>query len=84
LGRKYAIGLWNSIPATLAVEFILFGVGAATCVRTMRGKDRTGRYALWSLLIFLIVVYAASSFGPPPPSAHAIAVTAPALWPLIP
>ena len=39
-----------------------------------------GLAALWSLIAFLSVVYAANVLGPPPPSAEAIAPVSMLLW----
>jgi len=62
------LGLWNSRPATLAVEIALFVVGVAIYARTTRAINRRGAIALWTLVGFLLLFYAANIFGPPPPS----------------
>ncbi len=81
---RYGLGLWNSLPLTLAAELALFGVGIALYLSSTRTKDRVGRYALWSLLAFLLVAYCGALFGPPPPSVHILAVSALAIWFTIP
>jgi membrane-bound metal-dependent hydrolase YbcI (DUF457 family) len=70
---RIGLGLWNSVAATLVVEGLMFAAGLALYVRTTRAKDRTGRIALWALVAFLLVAYAAAAFGPPPPNVQAIA-----------
>lgn len=45
--------------------------------------DRTGRWGFWSLIGFLLIVYAANLFGAPPPSAEAIAWVGQLQWLLI-
>jgi hypothetical protein len=75
-GARHGLGLWNSLPATLTVEFVLLAAGVAAYVSAVRLKDRAGRYALWSLLILLLLLYLGSVFGPPPPSARILAVSA--------
>jgi hypothetical protein len=79
-GGRYGLGLWNSLPATLALEFALFAAGIALYLTGTRAKDRTGAYALWSLLLLLLLAYVGSVFGPPPPTERAIAISALALW----
>jgi hypothetical protein len=79
-GARYGLGLWNSLPATLAIEFALFATGIALYLTGTRAKDRTGTYALWSLLLLLLLAYVGSVFGPPPPTERAIAISALALW----
>jgi membrane-bound metal-dependent hydrolase YbcI (DUF457 family) len=66
-------GLWFSVPATLAVEFALFGTGIAI-YRSARAAGHGP--ARWNLTLFsavLIATWLASVFGPPPPSVDAIA-----------
>jgi hypothetical protein len=79
-GAKYGLGMWNSLPLTIVVEYVLFAAGTAVYIRTTRAKDRVGNLALWSLLGLLAVVYLASLFGPPPPSVQALAWSALAMW----
>jgi hypothetical protein len=81
--QKVGLGLWNSIPATLAVEGALFIAGAVLYGRATVARDRIGRYGFHGLLAFLALVYVASFAGPPPPSVHAVAVTALAMWLLV-
>lgn len=78
------LGLWNSVPATLAVESAMFAGGVALYVTMTRPRDRTGRWALASFIGFVSLVYVANVLGPPPPSANAVAITAlgAALFPL--
>ena len=83
-GPRYGLGLWNSLPITLAAEMALFGTGIALYLSATRSKDRAGQYALWLLLIFLFVAYFASVLGPPPPSVHVLAFSALAIWLTVP
>ena len=68
------LGLWNSVPATLLVECALFGAGVWLYVRSAPSRDRIGTGAFWSLIGFLVILYAANAFGPPPPNVQAIAI----------
>jgi hypothetical protein len=80
---RLGLGLWFSIPATLAVEFVLFGAGLAIYLRATSARDRIGSIGLWTLVAFLLIIYLAAAFGPPPPSATAVAWSAQALWLLV-
>jgi membrane-bound metal-dependent hydrolase YbcI (DUF457 family) len=71
--RVVGLGLWNSVPATLAVEIAMFAAGAWLYLGATRSRDGVGRYGAPALLGFLLVVYLANAFGPPPPSVEAIA-----------
>lgn len=82
-GPSVGLGLWQSVPATLAVEIAMYALGVLVFARATRAKDRVGKGAFWGLVAFLFVVYVANALGPPPPSAGAVAASALALW-LIP
>ncbi len=77
---RVGLGLWSSLPATLALESAIFAVGLFLYARCTTGRDRVGRYGLWALALFLAVVYLANLFGPPPPSTAAIAWAGQAQW----
>lgn len=83
-GTSYGLGMWNSLPLTLLVEFAIYGAGIAIYVKSTRAKDRIGTYALWSLLVFLFVTYLNAVFGDPPPNVKALAYTTLAMWLLVP
>ena len=78
---RFGFGLWRNPIATVALELVVYFAGAWVYARATRTTDRVGRYGLWSLVIFLLLLYAAS-FGPPPPSVNALAWTALIGWPL--
>jgi hypothetical protein len=80
---RVGLGLWRSVPATLAVELAIFGAGVALYVRASRPRDRAGRFALLALVVFLLAVYAANALGPPPPSPGAVAWVGLAQWLLV-
>jgi hypothetical protein len=80
---KVGLGLWGSRPATLLVELAIFGCGLALYLRTTRAVDRTGAIALWGLVGFLLLIYAANLFGSTPPGVEAIAWAGHAQWLLV-
>lgn len=82
-GARLGLGLWDSLPATLAVELALFAAGLALYLRRTRAADRTGSLALWGLVAFLLLIYVANLLGPPPPSAAAVAWAGHAQWLLV-
>ncbi len=79
-GPYVGLGLWNSLPGTLAAEVGLYGAGAAIYLRRTRARDAIGAWALWSLLLLLPAIWLASLLGPPPPSERALAWTGLAGW----
>lgn len=80
---RVGLGLWHSVPGTIAVEGLLFGVAAWIYTQSTRAHDRVGRVGLWSLIVILVLVYAGNIFGPPPPSVPAVAWAAQAMWLLV-
>jgi hypothetical protein len=81
-GPYVGLGLWNSVPATLAVELTMFAAGLVMYVRS--GAAGAHRLSFWLLMAFLIVTYFAAAFGPPPPDVRTLAWSALALWLLVP
>jgi hypothetical protein len=73
--RKLGLGLWNSLPATLVVEGLLFATGVRLALEATRPRDGIGRWGLFGFLAFLVVAYVASLAGPPPPSLAALGWT---------
>ena len=80
---RLGLGLWNSLPGTLAVELLLFAAGVALYTRATEPRDRKGSVGFWALVAFLLIVYFANFFSPPPPSVAAVAWTAQAVWLLV-
>lgn len=78
------MGLWNSVPATLAVELPMFAAGVWLYTRATRPKDAVGRWALAALVALMLVIYAGAAFGPPPPNMTAAAVVTLALLVVVP
>ena len=74
-GPKLGAGLWNSMPATLIVEFALFGVGVWLYRSAAIARDRMGGVLLGAFVVTLAVLYLAAVFGPPPPSEGALVIT---------
>lgn len=83
-GPKAGLGMWQSVPMTVLAEAALFIAGIAIYLRTTKARDRTGSIALWSLILFQALVYAANVLSPPPPSWQAVAWGALAAWLFVP
>src|ERR1700730_14780021 len=83
-GPYAGLSLWSSIPLTVAAEALVFGVGIAMYLTTTRAADRTGTWALWSLLVFLGVTWLASIAGPPPPNERVVEWSGLAMWLFVP
>ncbi len=81
-GPYLGLGLWNSVPATLAVELTMFAVGLVIYMRA--GGAGRRRVSFWLLIAFLVVAYFAAAFGPPPPDTRVLAWSALTAWLVVP
>lgn len=75
--------LWDSLPATLAVELPLFAAGVWLYLRAARPRDRIGTWGLGALVGLLLAIYAGNLAGPPPPNVTAIAWAGQLQWLLV-
>jgi hypothetical protein len=80
---KLGFGLWNSVPVTLILESALFFTGIYFYLKATRPINRTGIYAFWALIIFLLIIYISNLIGPVPESVQAIAWVGELQWLLI-
>jgi hypothetical protein len=80
---KVGLGLWNSKLVTITIEMLLFFFGSYVYLRITEPKNKAGKYATWSLLIFLILIYVMNTVGDPPPDAKAIGLVGLAQWLLV-
>jgi hypothetical protein len=64
---KTGLGLWQSVPATVAIEGVLFLLAVWWYARSTEPLDRVGRWALITLVAVLLAFYAASIGSSPQP-----------------
>jgi hypothetical protein len=83
-GPYLGLGLWNSMPLTVAAEAVVFGGGILVYSRMTSAKDRTGTWAFWALVAFLSVLWVASIAGPPPPDERTVEYAGLAMWLFVP
>jgi hypothetical protein len=74
-GPRLGLGLWNSVPASLALEVALFAAAVWAHAAATRARPGLARAALPVFVAVPLASYAGAVFGPPPPSVAAIAVT---------
>jgi hypothetical protein len=80
---RVGLGLWYSLPATLAVELLLLLAGALIYSRSTLPQDRAGHYGFWGLVVFLLVAYLAAVLGPPPTNAEMLGWGGQSVWLLV-
>jgi hypothetical protein len=71
-GPRLGLGLWSSVPATIAVELVMFAAGLWLALSATRARDRAGRWGFVGLAALLALIYAANVMSPPPPSIEAV------------
>ena len=81
-GPYLGLGLWNSIPATMIVELSMTATALISLARAAPALTR--RLSFRSMMIVLLLIYVGAAFGPPPPDPRTVAVSALALWLLVP
>jgi hypothetical protein len=83
-GPYFGLGLWSSIPLTVAAELLVFGAGLVVYLRTTVARDRIGTWTLWALVAFLAVAWLGSLAGGPPPNERVVEWSGLAMWLLVP
>lgn len=70
---RLGFGLWRSVPATVAVEAVMFAVGVWLYTTATKPRDAIGRYAWWALVLLTTVAYVGNLRGSAPRTVTALA-----------
>ena len=64
-GSAYRVGfgLWSLPGMALILELTIFAVGMGLYLRATEARDATGKWALWALLAFLVLIQFSNSFA---------------------
>lgn len=81
---RFGLGLWNSIPATLVVEGLLWVAGITVYLKLRRPLRWQGVLAFWSFVAVCTLMWVAGPWSPPPPSVRSLAWFALIGWLVIP
>lgn len=71
---KLGFSLWDSLPATIAVEAALLAAGIVLYLHARRELRPSAKYGLAALIITLTASFLGGSFGPPPPNMTVIGI----------
>jgi hypothetical protein len=77
------LGLWNHPLAGQLVEGLVFVVGLLIYLRNTTAKNRTGVWALWGLVAFIVLAHVGNMLAPPPSSSTAVAWGCQLMWLII-
>jgi len=81
--QRLGFALWSLPIFEMVLEFSIFALGVWLYLRTTTASDATGKWALWSLVAFLVAIHLGNFFGPPPPNVTALAWVGQAQWLLV-
>jgi membrane-bound metal-dependent hydrolase YbcI (DUF457 family) len=82
-GHVYGLGIWASIPASLAVEGGLWATALAVYVKSTRARSWVGVVFFWLVAALLTLTWYSNIAGPPPPNPHAAPIASLILFTLI-
>jgi|ERR1700682_1264847 len=72
-GPYLGLGLWNSVPATIAVEESMLVLGIVVYMRVSIARSPAGTWGLGALALLLCVLGAGAYLGRPPPDITTLA-----------
>lgn len=78
------LGLWNSIWLTVVLEVGILAIGLVLYLRYTRATDRIGNWALWAMVLLLVLIWLGGLVGAPPADEHALAIASLGLWLFVP
>jgi uncharacterized membrane protein len=73
LSTRFGLGLWTSVPATLAVEGLLWLIALAVYVRATRSTGRAGVVGFWLMIVFVTLSWVNNITAAPPAGSLTIA-----------
>jgi len=73
--KRFGLGLWTSIPATVVVEGGFWLIAIILYVRATRPRNRWGIYAFWPVVALLTLAWYNNIAGPPPPSPSSVGIS---------
>ena len=81
---RYGLGLWHSMPATFAIEGLLWMAAIALFLGVRRPRGLHGHVAFWSFVLVSTLLWAGGPFSPPPPDPRSLALFALIGWIIVP
>jgi membrane-bound metal-dependent hydrolase YbcI (DUF457 family) len=74
-GPYLGLGLWNSVPASIAVEELMLAAGLLLYLRATRARSRGGTWGLAALTAVIASLGAAGYLSAPPPGILPVAAS---------
>jgi hypothetical protein len=83
-GPKVGLSLWNSIPATFAIEGAMWVAGIVIYMNTLARKNQRPGWLFWAFVIVCTVMFASLPYTAPPPTVRGVALGGLIGWIVIP
>jgi hypothetical protein len=83
-GPKVGLGLWNSIPATFAIEGTMWVAGIAIYIHTLSQRNRRPGLLFWAFVLVCSAMYVTLPYTAPPSTVKAVALGALIGWIVLP
>ncbi|HET9823962.1 MAG TPA: metal-dependent hydrolase [Chitinophagaceae bacterium] len=80
---RVGLELWNYKWPEIILESLIFVAGAVIYLKRTSAKNKTGKWVVWALFIFLVVVHFMNTFGPPPTDIQMVAWVGLSQWLLV-
>lgn len=81
---RTGLGLWNHKWLEIGIETSIFIAGVFMYLQITRAVSKTGKWSLWSLLVFLLIIHFMNTMGgTPPPNTDVVAWMALSQWLLV-
>jgi hypothetical protein len=81
---RVGLGAWRSIPLTILLDCGVFAIGLTLYLRATRARDAIARWALWTMVVFLVSIFVSGFTSPPPVDQRTIALSTLGLWLFVP
>lgn len=81
---RFGLSLWNSIPATIAIEGAMWIAGIVLYLRSRASQGARPRWPFWSFIVVSTFMWITSPFSPPPPNMTAVGWFALIGWIVVP
>jgi len=75
IDKRLGLGLWNSIPATIIVEGLLWLAAIVLYLRATQTQNRTGTLVFWITIIVLTLAWLNNISAPPPSDPSVIGIS---------
>lgn len=78
-GKKFELGLWNSVAGTITVELAMCAIGLWLYVAATKARDPIGRYGFLAYIALLVASYLRNTYSSELPNSFKAEIAWPGL-----